>query len=703
MGKKKAGRNKSHLPFRLNIVFFVVFLLFAILILQLGVVQILTGEAAQEQIDRTENTTTTIPVPRGEMYDRFGRLVVNNKPLYSITYTPPKGVQPRDRLELAEKLAQYIDMEYEDKLTKRDLKDYYFLKNEEVITQRVSEEELEGLDNGEVYKAQLDTITEEEISSFDGETKEVIAIKKELDQAYALAPHVVKNKGISEQEYSTVAEHLSELPGINVTSDWDREYPFDDMFRSYIGSITTSEQGIPGEQEDYYMSLDYSRNDRVGISGLEEQYEEVLRGTKEKVQYTTDSDNNVVNTEVVREGSRGKDLVLSLDMELQQEVDKIVEEELVKAIEQEPAANRHMENAIVVMADPNNGEIFAISGKEYNRNREPGEDKVTNVGHHALYNSYMPGSTVKGATVLTGLEEGVISPGTYVNDRTLRFAGSPNKSSYRSGIGNVNYYSALQQSSNVYMYFIAMWMGGHEYVENGNLNLKSDTLQRFVYHFNQFGLGVETGIDFPYEARGFEEMEFPNPGVVLDFAIGQYSTYTAMQLNQYVSTIANGGNRVRPKLVKEVHNPSQDGDGLGPLYKKYDTEVMNRVTMDQSDIERVQEGFRAVFQSGGTAYSYFNDADYQAAGKTGTAQQRKYYTQDDGDSVGYDTLNLTMVGYAPYNDPEVAFSVIVPFTGEDSSTSINGYISRRILDAYFELKEDRAEEGIKKDLTEADE
>ncbi|WP_082233823.1 peptidoglycan D,D-transpeptidase FtsI family protein [Halobacillus massiliensis] len=700
---KKAGRSKSHLPFRLNIVFFVVFLLFAILILQLGVVQILTGQAAQDQIDRTENTTTTIPVPRGEMYDRYGRLVVNNEPLYSITYTPPKGVQPKDRLELAEKLAQYINMEYEDKLTERDLKDYYFLINEEEISKRIPEEDLEGLDNGEVYKAQIDSITEEEISSFDGDTQEIIAIKKELDQAYALAPHVVKNEGITEEEYSIVAEHLPELPGINVTADWDREYLFEDTFRSYIGNITTSDQGIPQEMEDYYMSLDYSRNDRVGISGIEEQYEEVLRGTKEKVQYTTDSDNKVVNTDVVREGSRGKDLMLSLDMELQQEVDKIVEEELVKAIEQEPAANRHMENAIVVMSDPNNGEILAISGKEYNRNRESGEEKVSNVGHQALYNAYMPGSTIKGATVLTGLNEGVIGPSTYVNDRTLRFAGSPNKSSYRSGIGNVNYYSALQQSSNVYMYFIAMWMGGHEYVDNGPLNLKSDTMQRFVYHFNQFGLGVETGIDFPYEARGFEEMDFPNPGVVLDFAIGQYSTYTAMQLNQYVSTIANGGNRVRPKLVREIHNPSSDGEGLGPLYKKYDTEVMNNLTMDKEDIQRVQEGFRAVFQPGGTANSYFSGADYQAAGKTGTAQQQKYYTQENGESVGYETLNLTMVGYAPYDNPEVAFSVIVPFTGEDSNTSINGYISRRILDAYFDLKEERAEAGIKKELTEADE
>ncbi|WP_101844301.1 penicillin-binding protein 2 [Halobacillus sp. Marseille-P3879] len=708
---KKTNKKKSHVPFRLNIIFFIVFLLFAGLILQLGVVQILTGESAQEEIDRTENTTTTIPVPRGEMYDRYGRVMVNNEPLYSITYTPPKGVQPQDRLEVAEKMAEYIDMDFEDELTERDLKDYYFIQNEEEVTSRLSEEELEGLDNGEVYQEQIDSITEDEISNFDDDTKEIIAIKKELDQAYTLSPHVVKNAEISQEEYSTVAEHLSELPGINVTSDWEREYPFENTFRGFLGGITTSDQGIPRDEEEYYMSLDYSRNDRVGTSGLEEQYESVLRGQKEKVQYTTDKSNNVIDTEVVREGSRGKDLMLSLDIELQQEVDKIVEEELVETIEKNPQANRHMENAIVVMSDPNNGEVLAVSGKEYNRDREPGDDKVSDASYQAVYNAYMPGSTVKGATVLTGLEEGVINPGTTINDRTLRFQSSQDKSSYRPGIGNVNYRQALQQSSNVYMFFIAMWMGGHEYVENGPLGLQSDTLQRFVYHFNQFGLGVETGIDFPYEAKGFEELDFDSPGNVLDFSIGQYSTYTAMQLNQYVSTIANGGNRVQPKLVKEVHNPNQEEEGLGPLYNKNDTTVMNRLTMDDSDITRVQEAFRDVMLPGGTASGYFEGADYQPAGKTGTAQEIVTERDDegnivydaDGDPVQYETLNLTMVGYAPYDDPEVAFSVIVPFTGQDADTSINGEISRRILDAYFDLKEERAEDGINLELTEADE
>ncbi|MCP3030324.1 penicillin-binding protein 2 [Halobacillus sp. A1] len=711
MGKKKSYRKKSHLPLRLNIIFFIVFLLFAGLILQLGVVQILTGESAQEKIDRTENTTTTIPVPRGEMYDRYGRVLVNNIPLHSITYTPPKGVQPEDRMELAETMAEYIDMEFEDQLTERDLKEYFFLKNEEEITGRLSEEEIADLDNGEVYQAQLDSINEEEIEGMDDETKEIIAIKKELDQAYTLSPHVVKNAEISQEEYSTVAEHLSELPGINVTSDWNRDFPYDDTFRSFVGAITTSDQGIPSDEEEYYMSLDYSRNDRVGTSGLEEQYEDVLRGTKEKVQYTTDSDNNVIDTEVVREGSRGKDLMLSLDIELQEKVDDIVEEELIKAIESEPQENRFMENAIVVMSDPNNGEVLAVSGKQYNRDRESGEEKVSDAGYQAVYNAYEPGSTVKGATVLTGLEEGVITPSTVVNDSPIKIASTPEFSSYSSNIGTVNYRQALQKSSNIYMAYIAIWMGEGNYQRGQSLQLRDDTLDRLVYHFNQFGLGVETGIDFPYEAIGFRGADNPPTGNILYYTIGQYGNYTAMQLNQYVSTIANGGKRVRPKFVKEVHNPNHDEQGLGPLYNKNDTEVMNQLTMDEEDITRVQEAFRDVFLPGGTASGYFSGADYEAAGKTGTAQTSVNERDEDGeilrdsegDPIKHDTLNLTLVGYAPYDDPEVAFSVMAPNTGENANTSINGDIGRRIMDAYFELKKERDENGINQELTEQDE
>src|SRR5699024_12080588 len=114
-------------PFRFNIIFFVVFILFAGLIIQLCVVQILEGESYQAEIDRTVNDISKSPVPRGKVYDRNGKTVVDNKSLYSITYTPPKRVQAEDILELAEKLTVYLTMtvKYMDNDTEKYKNEYW--------------------------------------------------------------------------------------------------------------------------------------------------------------------------------------------------------------------------------------------------------------------------------------------------------------------------------------------------------------------------------------------------------------------------------------------------------------------------------------------------------------------------------------------------------------------------------------------------
>src|SRR5690625_1585239 len=343
-------KERSQLPFRLNILFFIIFLLFAILVLQLGVVQILDGASYQEDIDRTVEDTTKIPVPRGKILDRNHQLLVDNKSLYSITYTPPKGVQAEDNLEVAKELVKYISVDEEaiDKITERNKQEYWYLlseENQEEAYSRLTEEEIEELDNTEQYneilkriteeeisnfteeklkviaiKRELDKayaitpqvikneeekeeidnteqynemlkrITEEEISNFTEEELKVIAIKRELDKAYALTPQVIKNEGVTPEEYARVSEHLHLLPGINATTDWDREYPYGEELSTFLGKITTQEQGIPKEKEDYYLSRGYSRNDRVGRSGLEDYYEDILRERKESIEYVIDKD-----------------------------------------------------------------------------------------------------------------------------------------------------------------------------------------------------------------------------------------------------------------------------------------------------------------------------------------------------------------------------------------------------------------------------
>ena len=685
----KKKNKKAQLPFRLNILFFVVFLLFSVLIIQLGVVQILNGETYQEEIDKTIQDTTKIPVPRGKILDRNHQVIVDNKPLYSITYTPPKGVQAQDKLDLAEDLENYMSMDEEaiDKLNLRNKKEYWYLKNTEEAEGRVTKEEAEEMDNAEHYQTVLDRITEEEVSHYSKEELEVIAIKKELDKAFTLTPQVIKNENISAEEYARIAEHLDQLPGINATTDWDREYPFGDTFYTFLGSITSQEQGILAEKEDYYLTRGYSRNDRVGRSGLEAQYEDLLRGRKEQIQYTTNKSGKVIDSEVIVPGERGKDLILTIDMEYQEIVDNIVRKELDTTIKKHPHANRFLEDALVVVMNPKTGEILAVSGQHYNRE----DKKYENAAFKAVYDAHRPGSTVKGATVLAGYQSGVISPGQVFHDTTIKIADTPPKGSYLN-LGPVNDYDALRRSSNVYMFYIALRMGGeyrHPIPRDTKVSFQRDSFQEMRNYFGQFGLGVKTGIDYPYESTGYVGTEL-QAGKLMDFAIGQFDTYTTMQLAQYVATIANDGYRVRPHFLKEVRLPTPYENEIGSLYQSVQTKVLNRIEMDDQLIKRVQEGFRQVFNSpGGTGTGHWSNKDYQAVGKTGTAEN-EVYPNKDNEPAKVDTENRSLVGYAPFDDPEVAFAVIVPNMGKVSGQhEINHTIGTGILDAYFKLKEER--------------
>lgn len=688
MKRAKVRKKKAQIPFRLNLLFFIVFLLFSILIIQLGVVQILNGETYQEEIDQTILDTTKIPVPRGKILDRYNNIVVDNKPLYSITYTPPKGVQPEDVLELAEDLSDYISMADENgdlpKLTLRNKREYWYLKNEKEANSRLSEEERESMDNGEQYNEVLKRITEDDISDLTDEDLEIIAIKKELDKAYSLVPQVIKNENITTEEYARVAEHLDLLPGINATIDWDRDYPFGNTLGSFLGRITSQEEGILAEKEQQFLTKGYSRNDRVGRSGLEEQYEDLLRGRKEQIQYTTNNNGQVIDSKTIVEGERGKDLVLTIDMEFQEKVDEIVRKELETTIKKFPYQNRHLDDALAVVMNPKTGELLAVSGQHYNRDN----NEFENVAFKTIYDAHRPGSVVKGATVLAGLQSGVISPNETIVDKPIKIASTPRKGSWRT-LGPVNDINALKMSSNVYMYFIAMRMGGEfNYQYDKNITFNIEGLQNIRNYFHQFGLGVETGLDFPFEETGYVG-EDPDPGNLQDYAIGQYDTFTTMQLAQYVSTIANDGYRVRPHFLKEIREPTLGENEMGSIYRSVNTEVLNRVEMDLSYIQRVQEGFRKVFQeSGGTGYSHWSNKDYNPAGKTGTAENEIYI-----DGKKYDLENLALIGYAPYNDPEIAFAVMVPNLGKvRGQHSVNHAIGTKILDAYFDLKKERNKE-----------
>lgn len=695
MNKKK--KKKTHVPFRLNMVFFAVFVLFSMLILRLGIVQIVYGEDFKREIERTEDVTVNNPVPRGKMYDRNMKAIVDNTPSNAITYTKSQSTQTKEMLMVAERLAKLIVKDTENDLKKvreRDKKDYWILRNEERAREKITEKEWaqyeeKKLDDKAIYNLQLERITENELKELKKDDLEILAILREMMSGYALSPQIVK-KDLTPEEFAIVSENLEMLPGVDTTTDWERQYSYDKTLKTILGKVSDSEKGLPKEKLEYYLARGYSRNDRVGLSYIEQQYEDVLHGQKAKVKNITDKGGNVLDTQVISEGQRGKDLVLTIDMDLQLAVDKIIEEELRKA--KQTSRTGLLDRAFVVLMDPNTGEVLTLAGKQIVKDEDTGKDVMQDFASGNFTTSYNVGSAVKGATILTGFSTGAISPGTQFYDTPIKIKGTNPKKSWKAGLGTLDDRNALKVSSNVYMFRTAINIGKGNYKYDQPLYLEPEAFDTMRNHFSQFGLGARTGIDLPNEMIGFKGTE-KRPGLLLDFAIGQYDTYTPLQLAQYVSTIANGGNRIQPRIVKEIREPVMKNDEVGPVVNEFEPVILNKVDAKPEWFDRVQEGFRRVMQEpGGTAYGAFHSAEYKPAGKTGTAQafydgpKRKNYDMPP------EVMNLSLVGYAPYDNPEIALAVMVPWAYEgNTGHHANNDIGRRVLDTYFDLKKKRME------------
>ncbi|WP_251009386.1 MULTISPECIES: penicillin-binding protein 2 [unclassified Bacillus (in: firmicutes)] len=694
MNKKK---KKTHVPFRLNMLFFAVFVLFSMLILRLGIVQIVYGEDFKREIERTEDVTVNNPVPRGKMYDRNMKTIVDNIASKAITYTKSQSTDTKEMLMVAERLAKLISKDSKDDLEKvreRDKKDYWILRNEERAREKIKETEWaqydeKKLDDKALYNLQLERITEKELNELTKTDLEILAILREMMSGYALSPQIVK-KNVTPEEFAIVSENLDMLPGVDTTTDWERQYAYDKTLKSILGKVSDSEKGLPREKLEYYLARGYSRNDRVGLSYIEQQYEDVLHGQKAKVKNITDKGGNVLDTQMITEGQRGKDLVLTIDMDLQLAVEKIIEEELANA-KQQPRTGL-LDRAFVVLMDPNTGEVLTLAGKQMVKDEETGKTSMQDFASGNFTTSYNVGSAVKGATVLTGFSTGAISPGTQFYDTPVKIAKTNPKKSWKAGLGTLDDRNALKVSSNVYMFMTAINIGKGNYRYDQPLYLEPKAFDTMRNYFSQFGLGARTGIDLPNEMVGFKGAE-RGPGLLLDFAIGQYDTYTTLQLAQYVSTIANGGTRLQPRIVKEIREPVMKNNEVGPVLNEMDPVILNKVDAKPEWFDRVQEGFRRVMQErGGTAYGAFHTANYKPAGKTGTAQafydgpKRKNYEKPP------EVMNLSLVAYAPYENPEIAMAVMVPWAYEgNQGHHANNDIGRRVLDTYFELKKKRLE------------
>lgn len=650
------------------------------LVITLRLYQVMLREQTHYEEELTTLATTIVEgdsSPRGRILDRNGKVIVDNKAVKTIYYNKDNDRGTEEEIELAYKVSAHLSLDY-DELTDRNKREFFVAKNSDNMNDRITEEEWEKyeqrkLDSDYIYELKIERVTDEELSSFTEEDNKASYLYYLMNKGYSYDDKIIKDDDVTDEEYAYIAENNEDLPGFNTKLGWERVYNYGDTFRTILGNIGT----IPSEEKDEYLAKGYSLNDIVGTSYIEEQYEEYLKGTK--AIYRTINSHEL---ELVSEGKRGNDIVLTIDIELQQQLESILNEEILSTKGQ--ANTEYYDRSYAVIQDPNTGEILAMAGRQAVSDGNGGY-KTVDCTTGIMTDPMTSGSVVKGASMLVGYNTGAITIGEYQVDECIKIAGTPQKCSWRT-LGRINDIDALALSSNVYQFKTAMKVAGATYAYNQPLVINEEAFDIYRNTFKEFGLGVKTEIDLPVESLGYTS-DNKAPGLLLDFVMGQYDTYTPIQLSQYISTVANGGSRLQPHLLKEVHAATDD-ESLGETIYTFETNVLNTVTTKPEYLNRVKEGFYAVMNTSyGLGVGYIDDS-HDPSGKTGTSQSAKD-TNDDGIN-DTDTVSTAFVGYAPSNSPKMSITVTSPHsTWENSrnsySTLVTRRISKRASDAYFAL------------------
>ena len=673
--KRKISNNKIiEKRYKILTVFIIIVML--LLVTKLFYVQIIKNKYYKEQLDiLTTKIIEGDSTPRGRIYDRNGNLIVDNIGIKTIYYKKPNNVTVKEEIEIATSLSKYIDVDY-SRVTINNLKEFWILNNKKEADKKITKEEWNLYNNrkltkNDIDKLKIDRVTLEEVETVD---KEICYIYYLMNKGYYYTEKVIKNVDVTDSEYAIVAENIDKLNGVNVKLDWERYYPYGNTFKTILGSVSSSTSGIPYEFKDKYLNLGYSLTDRVGTSYIELQYEKYLKG--EKPTYILNSDGSKT---LLSEGSRGNDLVLTIDINLQREIENILEEELINT--RYEGYTEFFNKSYVVIMDPRNGEILAMAGK-YIKDNGDGYT-IYDYTPGVFTASVTPGSIIKGASHIVGYNNNALSIGEVRYDTCIKIASTKEKCSYRD-YGYIDDIGALRVSSNVYQFLTAINVGKGNYYYDAPLIIDENAFDIYRNTFKEFGLGTYTEIDLPNEALGYKGTS-RIPGLLLDFAIGQYDTYTPIEIAQYMATIANNGSRMQPHVLKAVF--SSRYKPLEELLYEFKPKELNKVNTEDIYLERVKEGFRQVMSPGGTGYWYV-DPDYSPAGKTGTAQS--FLDTDLDGMIDTATTTANFAGYAPYYEPRVVFAVFSPDVAPEYvpygyMTNVNARISQKVSQKYFEI------------------
>ncbi|HEM2548403.1 TPA: penicillin-binding protein 2 [Streptococcus suis] len=679
-----ADQDGNFIAKRLNILFGIVIFLFLVLILRLADMQIVNQDFYNNKLSTASQKIISTGSVRGQIFDAKGKPLVENQIQQVVTFTRSNKMTAQEMKEVARKLLQWVSVS-DVSISRRDKADYYLAETdiyEQVVENLPDDKRYDSdgnyLEESIIYSNAVDSLSDDVLQYSDEESK-VIELFKQMNGATYFSTVNLVTDPLTAEQVAYIVANESQLPGISTTNNWNRTI-LQTSLSSIIGTVTSEQAGLPAEDAEYYLSKGYSSNDRVGTAYLEKQYEEVLQGQREKKEINLDRNGNVESIKTIQEGQQGNNIKLTIDLAFQDGVNAILKKHFESELSTGSAL--YSEGVYAVALEPSTGAVLAMSGYSH----EKGSGEITEDALGTITSVFTPGSIVKGATITSGWENGVLSGNQVQLDEPIYFAGSAPITSWYGAYGsfNIDVTEALEYSSNVYMVKIALGLLGQTYSPNMYLN-DGDALTNAMTNlrktFAEYGLGTSTGIDLPLESIGFIPEEYSTANFITN-AFGQFDNYTPMQIAQYVATIANNGTRISPHLVEGIYGNNAQS-GLGDLIETVSGKEMNQVNISADEMALLRQGFYQVVNGGGrfnTGSAIGNGAAVTISAKTGTAET--FTTTPTGDVVN--AINTNVVAYAPSENPKIAVAVIFPNLTNLSSTTTKA-ITNEIINLYNSL------------------
>ena len=679
---KEKNRNDR---IRYNILTTLVYIAGIILLIQLFNLQIIHGAEYRETSNSRLTRETVVKAARGSIKDRTGVELVRTDTGYSAEIYSTKVTDAELNLAI-EKFIEILESnkdKYIDNLPIKVDPFEFTEKDEESQKEWKKENNLdENYSAEQVFYALKEKY---EISEDDVNTaRKIMAIRYEISsKGYSSTRSVTIAKDISNTSAVQIREQNAKLAGINVVTEPTVAYTSGNLASHILGYV-----GAINEKEYSTRKDTYRNDDIIGKDGIQKVFEEYLKGTDGVKQVDMTVDGAITSEYISEEAVAGSDVVLTIDANLQKVAEKALEKNIKDIADGKYGEGNDADAGAVVVMNVNTGEILAMASypdynpEKYSEEYDP-DDKTGKYVNRVIGAEKAPGSTFKMVVASAALDTGEITTKTRINDTGVYPYGDGQACwyyrSYGVGHGYLNLTQAIKYSCNYFFYDLGYRMG----------------IDTIAYYAGRYGLGKRTGVELIGEEDGIvASREYANsigyttwyPADTLSAAIGQsFNQFTPIQMARYISMVANGGKNVDVSIIKSIINP--DGtevskEEIENFVKETvgtENELKEDLHISEENLDAIREGMKGVTsEPGGTAYSTFADFDIDIAGKTGSAQ-----TGVEGEADGW------FVGFAPYDEPEIAVVVMVEKAGSGGYTAV---VAKEIMEEYFGMNSEKVTE-----------